>query len=182
MGSEAVLRETEEAPGGMFLSIGPVRGRYLAETVQRSGARIVLEIGTFTGYSAILIARNLPEDGRVVTIEVDPRSAEKARKNFREANCADRISLHIGDAAVIIPRLRQRFDLVFLDADKDSYFEHLKLCETKLKKGGLVFADNVKAYADEMRDFLDYVRTSGAYESRYIDAGYDGVEISKKLF
>jgi len=182
MRADAVLREIEETPGGWFLPIGPVRGRYLAETVKSSGARMVLEIGTSVGYSAILIARNLPEDGRLVTIEVDPISAAKALKNLRKANIADRVSLHIGDAAVIIPALREQFDLVFIDADKDSYFEHLKLCEGKLKKGGLVFADNVKAYADEMRDFLDYVRKSGAYESEYIDAGYDGVEISRKLF
>ena len=182
MGADAVLREIEETPGEWFLPIGPVRGRYLAETVKSSGARRVLEIGTSVGYSAILIARNLSEEGRVVTIEVDPRSAEKALENFRKANIADRISLHVGDAAVIIPILREKFDLVFIDADKDSYFDYLKICEGKLKKGGIVFADNVKAFAGEMRDFLDYVRKSGAYESEYIDVGYDGVEISRKLF
>jgi predicted O-methyltransferase YrrM len=180
MGAAAVLREIEETPAEM--SIGPVRGRHLAETVRRSGARRVLEIGTFVGYSAILIAGNLPEDGRVVTIEMDPWSAARARENFRKANLADRISLHVGDAADIIPRLRDEFDLLFIDANKDGYLDHLKLCEGKLKKGGVVFADNVKAFAGPMRDFLDYVRRSGAYESEYIDAGYDGVEISKKLF
>lgn len=82
----------------------------------------------------------------------------------------------------IIPRLNEVFDMVFLDAEKNEYLEYLKLSEKKLKKGGVVFADNVKLYACSMRDFLGYVRNSGRYRSQFIDVGSDGVELSIKLF
>jgi predicted O-methyltransferase YrrM len=83
---------------------------------------------------------------------------------------------------MVIPSINDKFDMVFLDATKDEYLEYLKLSENKLEKGGVVFADNVKMSAHEMRDYLDYVRKSGRYKSKYIDVGFDGVEISTKLF
>ena len=73
------------------------------------------------------------------------------------------------------------FDFVFIDAEKDEYFQYLKLAEDKLKRDTIVFADNAGIFADEMKDFLDYVRNSGKYKSRYIQVGGDGVEISVKI-
>ena len=72
--------------------------------------------------------------------------------------------------------------MVFLDAAKNEYLDYLKLSESRLKKGGIVVADNVKIFAGQMRNFLDYVRDSGKYRSRFFDAGFDGVEVSEKLF
>ena len=183
MEGDAVLRETERLSKKMFLPIiGPVKGKYLVDAVRRFNVKNVLEIGTLIGYSAILIALSLPQEGKVVTIEINPKSARLAEENIRRAGLADKIELHTGDALTVIPRINDSFDMVFLDATKDEYLKYLKLSENKLERGGIVFADNVKMPAHEMRDYLDYVRNSGRYKSEYIDVGFDGVEISTKLF
>lgn len=180
MEAEAVLRRIEGLPDRPI--IGPVKGRHLVEALKRFDVKSVLEVGTLIGYSAILLASNLPRDGRVVTIEVDPESARSAKANIREAGLADMVEVHIGDALSVLPTIDSTFDMVFLDAAKDQYLEYLKLSEDKLRTGGVVFADNVKMYAHEMRDYLDYVRNSGRYESEYIDVTTDGVEVSTRLF
>ena len=174
-----VLKEIEESSQKQFLPIiGPQKGKYLVETVQEKGIKTVLEVGTLVGYSAILIASNLPGDGRVDTIEINPASAEKAGRNIRRAGLTEKIKIHVGDARSVIPQLKGEFDMAFIDAAKDQYLDYLKLCEPKLKKNGVVFADNVKIFAGQMSDFLNYVRNSGQYRSRFIDLGFDGVEIS----
>jgi predicted O-methyltransferase YrrM len=181
--AEAVLREIEKmAPGHFLPIIGAVKGKYLAETVKNTMAGKVLEVGTLVGYSAILIAINLPEDGQIDTIEINPRSAEMAQENIRKANLSHKVKIHIGDAKKIIAGMHEQFDMIFLDAEKKEYLEYLKLSERMLKTNGVVFADNVKMFAAQMGDFLDYVRSSGRYRSRFVDVGYDGVEISTKLF
>ena len=180
---DTVLKEIEDSSHLKFLPIiGPVKGKYLAEVVRKHNVRKVLEIGTLVGYSAMLIAKNLPADGRVFTVEINPQSARSAQENILKAGMADKIKIHIGNARIVIPEIKEIFDMVFIDAAKDEYFDYLKLCEPKLKKNGMVFADNVKIFADQMREFLDYIRKSGKYDSHYIDVGFDGVEISEKLF
>jgi predicted O-methyltransferase YrrM len=183
MKRDSVLRAIEELSKGEFLPIiGPVKGKYLADTVRRFHVKNVLEVGTLIGYSAILIASNLPQEGRVITIERKPESAKRAEENISKAGLADQIEVHVGNALTVIPHTNGKFDMVFLDATKDEYLKYLKLSENKLEKGGVVFADNVKIFAHEMRDYLDYVRDSGRYKSEYVDVGFDGVEISAKLF
>ena len=183
MEADAVLKEIEEFSRKRYLPIiGPVKGSYLVDTVRNFGVKRVLEVGTCIGYSAILIAGSLPEDGRVITIEIEPYSAEIARKNIQKANLAGKIEVLTGDAAELLPGLKQEFDMVFLDTAHDELLEYLKLCEGMLVKGGVIFTDNVKMFARIMRDFLDYVRNSGKYSSRCIDVGRDGVEVSVKLF
>jgi predicted O-methyltransferase YrrM len=183
MEGDAVLREIEALSRKTYLPIiGPIKGKYLVDAIKKFNVKRVLEVGTLIGYSAILMAKNLPEDGRVVTVEINPESARVAKENVSEAGLADRIEVHIGDALTLIPGLDGVFDMVFLDATKSEYLDYLKLSENKLKKHGAVFADNVKMSAYEMRDYLDYVRNSGKYESEYVDVGFDGVEISTKLF
>jgi predicted O-methyltransferase YrrM len=183
MEGDAVLREIEEVSKRTFLPIiGPVKGKHLVDTVRRFNVKNVLEVGTLIGYSAILIASNLPQEGRVVTVEMKAKSAKLAEENILKAGLADKIEVHIGNALTVIPRMNGRFDMVFLDATKDEYLEYLKLSEHKLERGGVVFADNVKMSAHEMRDYLDYVRNSGRYKSEYVDVVFDGVEITTKLF
>jgi predicted O-methyltransferase YrrM len=183
MEADTVLREIEELSRQRFLPIiGPVKGKYLVDTVKKYNVSTVLEVGTLVGYSAIMIAKNLPEGGRVVTIEMDQYSAETARKNMARAGLSDIIDIHIGDAIKVLPGISGEFDMVFLDGTKDEYLQYISLSEGKLKRDGVVFADNVKIFAGAMRDYLDYVRNSGNYRSQYIDAGFDGVEISVKLF
>jgi predicted O-methyltransferase YrrM len=76
--------------------------------------------------------------------------------------------------------LEGTFDFAFIDAEKNQYFQYLKLTEDKLHRGAVLFADNAGIFADQMRDYLDYVRNSGNYKSRYLQVGYDGVEVSVK--
>ena len=183
MKRSAVLREIEEFSKREYLPIiGPEKGKHLADTVRRFHVKNVLEVGTLVGYSAILIASNLPQEGRVTTIERKPESARLAEENILKAGFADRIEVHIGNALTVLPRINGKFDMIFLDASKDEYLKYLKLSEDKLEGGGVVFADNVKTPSRGMRDYLDYVRNSGRYRSEYINVGFDGVEISAKLF
>jgi predicted O-methyltransferase YrrM len=180
--AEDVLREIESLTERAFLPIiGPKKGRHLVDTVRRFGVKNILEVGTLIGYSAILIAKNLSEDGKVVTIERDLMSARAAEANVAKAALCDKIEIRIGNALQVIPALNQGFDMVFIDATKTEYLDYLRLAEKNLKKGGVVFADNVKIFAREMKDYLDYVRNSGKYSSEYIDEGFDGVEVSIKL-
>lgn len=179
----AVLKQIERLSKRAYLPIiGPVEGKYLVDTVRRFNVKNVLEVGTLIGYSAILIALNLPQEGRVVTIEINPESGRLAEENIRKAGFVDKIEVHIGNAVTVIPRIKNSFDMVFLDATKDEYLEYLKLSENKLERGGVVFAHNVKMFAHEMWDYLDYVRNSGRYKSEYVDVGFDGMEMSTKLF
>lgn len=183
MEGDAVLREIEGLSKRTSLPIiGPVKGKHLVDTVRRCNVKNVLEVGTLIGYSAILIALNLSQEGRVVTIEMNPKSARLAEENIRKVGFADKIEVHIGNALTVIPGMNDSFDMVFLDATKDEYLEYLKVSENKLERGGVVFVDNVKMFAHEMRDYLDYVRNSGRYKSEYVDVVFDGVEISTKLF
>jgi len=183
MKRDVVLRQIEELLEREYLPIiGPEKGKHLVDTVRRFKVKNVLEVGTLVGYSAILIASNLPQGGRVVTIEVEPKSARLAEENIKRAGLADRVELLIGDALTVIPRIDGKFDMIFLDAAKNEYLRYLKLVEDRLDRGGAVFADNVRMPAHEMRDYLDYVRNSGEYRSEYVDVGYDGIEISTKLF
>lgn len=178
-----VLRDIEMQARVRFCpSSGRSRANTLAETVRKYRVKTILEVGTLVGYSAILMAKNLPEGGKIHTIEIDPRSAAAAKANIEKAGFSDMVVQHIGNALDVIPTIDETFDMAFLDAAKDEYMDYLKLAEPKLKKGGVVFADNVKMFASAMKDFLDYVRNSGMYRSQFIDVGFDGDEISVKLF
>ena len=181
--ADVVLEEIENRSQKMFWPIiGPLKGRYLVDAVKEYKVKKVLEVGTLVGYSAILIAKNLPDNGHITTVEINQHSAERAKLNIGKAGLEDKVEIHTGNALEVITQLSGEFDMVFIDAAKDEYYRYLKLAENKLKMKGVVFADNVKIFADQMRDYLEYVRNSGKYESRFIDVGFDGVEISVKLF
>jgi predicted O-methyltransferase YrrM len=171
-------------------SIGPIKGKIVAKIVKRYKPRNILEIGTLYGYSAILMASMLPSsDGKVVTIEIDKSVAEAANKNIENAGLSDKIEIIIGNALDVIPKLDQRFQLMFLDAAKDEYLGYLKSAEKKcLKKGAVVVADNVKVSKNEMLDYLEYVRYSGLYKSKTIETILeftpnikDAIEVSIKI-
>jgi predicted O-methyltransferase YrrM len=91
------------------------------------------------------------------------------------------VQVLVGDAREIIPKLPGSFDMVFLDAEKNEYLQYLLLVENKLHMGSVVVADNAGIFADQMSDYLGYVRSSGRYKSRYLPFGGDGVEVSVKL-
>ena len=179
------MAEKESLP-----SIGPTKGKIIAHLIQEYKPRSILEIGTLYGYSAILMGSMLPEQnsGKVITIEIDEGSANIARKNIEDAALANKVEVIVGDALEIIPELRGKIDLVFLDATKNEYFKYLKFVEKNLEKGSVVVADNVGIFERSMYDYLQYVRNSGRFNSRVLDTELefnknvkDAIEISIKI-
>ena len=180
--AEEVLWQIENASAKDFLPIiGPFKGKILAEEVRKAKPRHVLEVGTLIGYSAILMGKEMGDKSEIVTVELHRDEAELAGKNIVRANISAKIQIIVGDALQVIPTSTGQFDFAFIDAEKTEYLQYLQLAEDKLPKGAVVFADNAGVFADQMGDYLDYVRNSGNYRSRYIQVGGDGVEISVKL-
>lgn len=122
---------------------GHLQGSFLSLMSQLVAPIHVLEIGTFTGYSAICLAKGLQETGKVITIEYNEENAALAQENFNHSIYKDKIQLLQGDAKEIIPTLDVIFDLVFIDADKESYQIYFDLVFDKCTKGALIIADNV---------------------------------------
>ncbi|MEO7047614.1 MAG: O-methyltransferase [Ferruginibacter sp.] len=122
---------------------GHVQGNFLSMISNMVKPRRVLEIGTFTGFSALCLAQGLTKDGILHTIEIREEDANASSSNFKKANAEAYIKLHLGDARHIIPGLNEQWDLVFIDADKVSYIEYYELTLPFLKQGGFIIADNV---------------------------------------
>lgn len=125
------------------MAAGPVQGKLLEFVCSMLKPKKVLEIGTFCGYSAICMAKALPEDGHLTTIEADPECEDVIRKFVDKAGLTEKITLLMGDAKQIIPTLDDVFDLVFIDADKVSYPYYYEQVLPKVKSGGFILADNV---------------------------------------
>ncbi|MDR0318673.1 MAG: class I SAM-dependent methyltransferase [Nitrososphaerota archaeon] len=180
--AEQLLNEIADIALVEFLPIiGPNRGKVLVDEVKKAKPKSVLEIGTFMGYSTILIGRELEKNTKFTTIEEHETEAGVAKDNIAQAEIAVNIQVINGDAIDIIPTLNDTFDFVFIDASKEEYLQYLKLVENKLTKGAIIIADNVGKFAAETKDYTDHSRTSGKYISRYIGIGDDGLEISIKL-
>lgn len=136
-------RETHLKVLGARMISGHLQGKVLSMLSQMIQPRCILEIGTFTGYSAICLAKGLASDGKLITIELDDELENMAKKYFVKAGIQDQIEQHTGLALEIIPALNEQFDLVFIDADKKEYVDYYKLVFDKVKKGGYIIADNV---------------------------------------
>lgn len=126
---------------------GPVQGRFLKMIVEMCGARRVLELGSFTGYSGICLASGLPEDGHLDTLEINDELEDLILEGFSRAGLRERISLHIGDCLETLKRFREEgrelYDLVFIDANKRDYPEYYELVFDLVRSGGWILADNV---------------------------------------
>lgn len=122
---------------------GHLQGKFLEFISRMIKPRAILEIGTFTGYSAICLARGLKPDGKLITIEINDELNDFARSYFVKAGVDSRITQLTGKAQEIIPGLDINFDLVFIDADKREYIEYFRLAIEKVKPGGFLLADNV---------------------------------------
>lgn len=180
--ADKVLKEIEAKAKKKFLPIvGPHRGQILVEAIRKNKPKRVLEVGTFIGYSAVLMAKELESSAHIITIEIDTNEAGLARENIRKANVRPTIEVITGDAVEVIPKLSGKFDMVFIDAKKTESMRYLQQVEPKLHKGSIIVADNVGTHADEMKDYLKYVRSSGKYGSKYVAVDEDGLEISIKV-
>ncbi|MBW8324058.1 MAG: O-methyltransferase [Prolixibacteraceae bacterium] len=122
---------------------GHLQGQILSMISCMIQPKCILEIGTFTGYSALCLAKGLAEVGQLHTIEIDDELESIAQKYFVKSGLADRIFQHIGDAREIIPSIGQKFDLVFIDADKREYSEYYNLVFDHVRVGGFILADNI---------------------------------------
>lgn len=122
---------------------GHVQGRFLSMISHFIRPQNILEVGTYTGYSAVCLAEGLRPDGTLVTIDVNEELESRVRGYFHEAGLTGKIDYRIGDAAHIIPALDHVFDLVFIDADKENYSKYYDLVFDKVRAGGVILADNV---------------------------------------
>jgi caffeoyl-CoA O-methyltransferase len=140
---KALVRETHLKSLSPRMLSGHLQGRFLTFITQLFQPRTVLEIGTFTGYSAICIAKGLNESGKLITIDYNDEIESLARKYFQLSHTAAKIDFRIGDAKQIIPNLNSTLDMVFIDADKRAYALYYDLVFEMLRPGGIIIADNV---------------------------------------
>jgi predicted O-methyltransferase YrrM len=143
---EAALASSEAA-GLPAINVSPPQGKLLMLLAKALGARNILEIGTLGGYSTIWLARALPPDGRLITLEFEPKHAEVARANIARAGFANSVEVRLGAAIETLPKLASEavgpFDFIFIDADKPSYSEYLDWSLKLSRPGTLIVADNV---------------------------------------
>ncbi len=125
------------------MQVEHLEGAFLRLLARITGARRVLEIGTFTGYSALVMAEGLPEDGRLITCDIDPAATEIARRYWARSPHGKKIELLLGPALENLKTIAGPFDLVFIDADKENYVKYWEACLPKVRRGGLLVADNV---------------------------------------
>ena len=133
---------------------GSVQGQLLSMLCAMIQPKYVLEIGTFTGYSAICLQKGLPEGGMIHTIELRPEDAQTAAENFKKFNANKQITLHVGNAREIIPGLPFVWDLVFIDADKTSYIDYYEMVLPVLSERGFIIADNVLFHGQVLEEPL----------------------------
>jgi predicted O-methyltransferase YrrM len=189
--------EASAAAGLPQISISASQGKLLFLLARIQGARTILEVGTLGGYSAIWLARALPADGRLITLEADPKHAEVARANVARAGLADAVEVRVGRALDTLPQLaaegRGPFDLVFIDADKPGYPEYFRWALKLSRRGSVIIADNVVrrgAVVDMTRDdpavqgvrrFLELVAAEPRVAASVLQIvgrkGYDGLAI-----
>ncbi|MBI3615482.1 MAG: class I SAM-dependent methyltransferase [Candidatus Omnitrophica bacterium] len=124
------------------MQVGHLEGSFLRLLMRIARAKRVLEIGTFTGYSALAMAEGLPTGGRLITCDINPDTTKIAKAYWAKSPHGKKIQLRLGHAAQTIQRLKGPFDAVFIDADKENYIRYWELCVPKIRKGGILLADN----------------------------------------
>ena len=140
---ERLAEETRATMSAPQMMVGRIEGRFLAALVALGGARRILEVGTFTGYSSISMASALPPDGKVITLDVDPEATAIARRYMDESGHGDKIEIRLGPALETLEDVAGPFDLVFIDADKQNYVNYYEAALPLLADDGLLIADNV---------------------------------------
>ncbi len=196
-----VVRQTHIRTNHARMLSGAVQGQFMRMLVQMTGAKRILELGTFTGYSAICMAAALPEDGHLDTLELNDELEDLILEGFDRAGLSDRITLHIGDCKETLARLREEYtaredmlyDIVYMDANKREYCEYYDLIFDMVRPGGLILADNVlwdgKVCQDPLPQdkqtlgiarFNDLIRDDRRVESVILPLR-DGLNIIRKL-
>jgi len=192
---DASLREARERSlraGLPEIQVGSLDALHLEVLTRAVGARRAVEIGTLGGYSGTAIARGLAKGGRLHTFELEARHAEVARETFRKAGVLDRIEIHVGPALERLPDCESEapFDLVFIDADKESYPAYLAWAAHHLRLGGVVLGDNAFAFGEiadgrsggaaAMREFNEELARGGRFRATMLPTG-EGLALGVKL-
>jgi predicted O-methyltransferase YrrM len=194
---EAAL-EASAAAGLPPIQVSASQGKLLHLLALAHGSRRILEVGTLGGYSTLWLARALPSDGRLITLELEPRHAEVARGNFARAGLAERIELHVGPALATLTRLQAEhvspFDFVFIDADKPNNLAYVQAALEMSRAGTLIVVDNVvrkgaviakrrDAAGEGVRRMADWIgrepRLSATVIQTVGDKGYDGFLLAR---
>lgn len=150
---DAGLARAYDVPDGIpAIQLSPSDGQLVALLLKLIHAKKVVEVGTLVGYSAIHLARALPEDGKLTTIEFDQKHADVARANIERAGLANKVEIKIGAGKDVLPTLKGPVDVVFIDADKVNYDFYGKWAIENLRKGGLVIGDNAYLFGELMED------------------------------
>lgn len=181
------------------IQVGPDEGRLLQLLIAMNNVKTIVEVGTLAGYSAIWMARALPEDGHIYAINKDPEHVQMAQEFFTRCECSNKITQLEGDAHKVLPELSAKapFDMIFIDADKISYPAYLDWAEKNIRKGGLIVADNTflaGAVLQEtppedvapttwknMRSFNERLSDKSKYNATIIPTN-EGLSVAVKLF
>jgi caffeoyl-CoA O-methyltransferase len=188
---ERLAEETRAKTSAPQMMVGRIEGRFLALLVRLRGARRILELGTFTGYSSISMASALPPGGSIVTCDVDPEATAIARRYMDESGYGDRIEIRLGPALETLDALEGPFDLVFIDADKPNYRNYYEAALPLLAENGLIVIDNVlwsgrvlEEDVDEstraIKEFNEHVRTDPRVLSVMLTVR-DGMTLVQKI-
>lgn len=172
---------------------GHLQGKILQMLSNMIQPKTILEIGSYTGYSAICLSKGLQKGGELHTIEINDEIAEFTHSYFEKAGLLDKVKFHIGSAIDIVPEMNMQFDLVFLDGDKRQYLDYYHLVFEKVKPGGYIFADNVlwsskvveelksnDLYTKGILDFNDFVQNDSRVENVLMPFR-DGMMVLRKI-
>jgi len=158
--------------------IGREKGRVLRRLLLKHQPRRGIEVGSLFGYSAILVAGQMPRGGRLTCVEQNPYLAKFVEYNAEAAGFGKRVKVVVGDALRVLPLLRGPVDFLLIDAKKEDYLDYLRAVEPRLVKGALIVADNTGMFRRDVKAYLDHVRAGGRYQSREHDFGFDCMEVS----
>jgi caffeoyl-CoA O-methyltransferase len=161
-----------------FPVIGKEKGRVIKRLLAKHAPTRGIEVGSLIGYSAILIAGNMPRGGRLTCIENNAYMAKFCQSNAEHAGLKGRVKVVVGDALRVLPFLRGPVDFMLLDAKKEDYLDYLKAVEPRLVKGALIIADNTGVFRRDVKLYLSRVRGGAPYTSREYDFGFDCMEVS----
>ena len=194
---DALLRDliaetAERFPGNVIYQIGPEQGTFMTMLASLMGAREAIEVGTFTGYSSVCLARGLAEGGKLICCDISDEWTSLARTYWQKAGLTDRIELRLGPALDTLRALPAgaSFDLAFIDADKRGYHGYWEELVPRMRPGGLILVDNTflhglifdgqpSARAQAIRDFNDHAIADGRVETVMLPAG-DGLTLARK--
>ncbi|MCP5054242.1 MAG: methyltransferase domain-containing protein [bacterium] len=172
-----MLKHLPYTYGGM--NVPPADGRLLYDLIIDKNYKRGLELGTSNGYSTLWLGLAFRKTGgRVITVEIEPKRANEARRNFAKAGLTDVIDSRINNAFKEIPKLKGEFDFIFIDAWKPDYIGYLELLKDKVKPGGVITAHNVLSHGRSMQDFLKAIKADPSMETKIHRSSRSGVSVS----